>query len=80
MSIRIGSFEAKAQLSRLLREVQRGQSVTITSRGRPVAALVPCPDGSDADVHAAIERMRRLDRVRGVRAEEVSQWVIEGRR
>jgi prevent-host-death family protein len=80
MPIEIGSFEAKAQLSRLLREVQRGQRFTITSRGRPVAALVPCAETGAADVLSAIEGMRSLAKVRGVSAESVSQWVSEGRR
>jgi len=36
----IGAFEAKAQLSRLLRAVEAGEQFTITVRGRPVADLV----------------------------------------
>ena len=38
----VSSTEAKAQLNALLAEVERtGASVTITSRGRPVAVLSP---------------------------------------
>jgi len=37
----IGAFEAKAQLSRLLRAVENGEQFTITVRGKPVADLVP---------------------------------------
>jgi prevent-host-death family protein len=38
----VSSTEAKAQLNALLAEVERtGSPVTITSRGRPVAVLVP---------------------------------------
>ena len=37
----IGVYEAKTQLPRLLDEVERGESVTITRHGRPVARLVP---------------------------------------
>jgi prevent-host-death family protein len=39
--------EAKAQLSRLLRRVKRGERVTIYERGRPVAQLVPAEAESD---------------------------------
>ncbi len=39
--IKIGSFEAKTHLSRLLLEVQDGAEVTITKRGKPVARLIP---------------------------------------
>ena len=37
----IGAFEAKTHLSELLQRVQRGQSITITNRGKPVAQLIP---------------------------------------
>jgi len=41
MDTSIGAFEAKAQLSRLLRAVEEGERFTITVRGKPVADLVP---------------------------------------
>ncbi len=41
MDASIGAFEAKAQLSRLLRAVEQGERFTITVRGKPVADLVP---------------------------------------
>ncbi len=37
----IGAFQAKTELSRLLREVQAGKSFVITQRGTPVAELKP---------------------------------------
>ena len=36
----IGAFEAKNKLSALLDQVERGEEVVITRRGRPVAKLV----------------------------------------
>jgi prevent-host-death family protein len=41
---RVGIREAKANLSRLLRDVQRGEVVTITDHGRPVARLLAVVD------------------------------------
>jgi prevent-host-death family protein len=38
---RIGAYEAKTHLPRLLDEVERGGSITITKHGRAVARLVP---------------------------------------
>ena len=35
---------AKARLSELLRDVERGESITITRNGKKVAALVPIED------------------------------------
>lgn len=36
-------FEAKTHLSRLVRQVKAGQTITLTERGRPVARVVPLP-------------------------------------
>ncbi|MFZ5675928.1 MAG: type II toxin-antitoxin system Phd/YefM family antitoxin [Pseudomonadota bacterium] len=36
----IGAFEAKNRLAALLDAVERGEEITITRRGRPVAKLV----------------------------------------
>jgi prevent-host-death family protein len=38
--LEIGAFEAKNRLAALLDAVERGEEVTITRRGKPVAKLV----------------------------------------
>lgn len=43
-SLTIGIREAKAQLSRLVSEAERGTEWIITDRGRPVAKLAPLSD------------------------------------
>ena len=53
----IGVREAKAQLSRLLKEVARGAEWTITDHGRPVAKLVP-PTGPERTVQERIEMLQ----------------------
>jgi prevent-host-death family protein len=37
----IGAYDAKTHLSRLLEEVEAGETITITKHGRAVARLVP---------------------------------------
>lgn len=37
----VGAYEAKTYLPRLLEQVERGETVTITKHGREVARLVP---------------------------------------
>jgi prevent-host-death family protein len=54
---RTGVREAKARLSKLLRDVQRGQEWVITERGSPVARLAPI---SGRRLSLA-ERIRRLE-------------------
>lgn len=45
----IGIRELRQQASRYLRDVQRGETIEVTDRGRPVARLVPVPTaGLDA--------------------------------
>ena len=35
--------DLKSRLSRYLRQVQRGETVVVTLRGKPIARLVPLP-------------------------------------
>jgi prevent-host-death family protein len=48
----VGVRELRQRASELLRLVERGETVEITDRGRPVALLTPTPQGSP------LERMR----------------------
>jgi prevent-host-death family protein len=56
----VGTFEAKTHLSALLERVARGEEITITRHGRPIARLVP--------VAAAPERARLADTVARLKA------------
>ncbi len=80
MESSIGAFEAKAQLSRLLRAVEQGEHFTITVRGRPVADLVPHRAASSQAVAAAVEALQAFPRIRGVSDADVASFVAEGRR
>lgn len=42
----VGIRELRQRASELLRHVERGESIEITDRGRPVAILSPLPAGS----------------------------------
>lgn len=55
----VGAFEAKTKLSELLDMVERGEEVTITRHGEPVAKLVPVRgDAEQARVKALIEEIK----------------------
>jgi prevent-host-death family protein len=45
----VGIRELRQRASELLRLVERGETVEITDRGRPVAVLSPMPSGSTLD-------------------------------
>lgn len=59
----IGAFEAKTQFSKLLQRVQRGEEITVTLRGKPVAKLVPVKPGFDREkARKAMEDLRAIGR------------------
>jgi prevent-host-death family protein len=76
----IGAYEAKTHLPRLLDQVERGDTVTITKHGRAVARLVPFSSRSSITPEAVIAALRTA-RV-GVRrgGDSVREMVEEGRR
>jgi len=55
----VGSYEAKTHLPRLLERVERGESITITRHGKPIARLVPAvPVVAQPGVAELLEAMR----------------------
>lgn len=53
----VGVRELRQRASELLRRVDRGETIEVTDRGRPVAMLSPPPEGSPLD------RLRALGEV-----------------
>lgn len=57
----IGAFEAKNTLSALLDRVEKGEEITITRRGTPVAKLVPAKPTFDREkARAAVQGLLEL--------------------
>ena len=77
----VGSYEAKTRLPELLRAVERGEVVTITRRGEPVARIVAVEPGADESTTAVIERIKAArSRRPSVTTEEILAARDEGRR
>ena len=53
----IGIRELRQQASKHLRDVERGETIEVTDRGRPVALLVPLPRTGAAEQLIASGRM-----------------------
>lgn len=68
----IGAYEAKTHLPALLERVARGESITITRRGKPVAELRPVGGNDPAKSRAATERLEALRRSRPAGREPIS--------
>ena len=77
----IGAYEAKTHLPRLLNRIARGESLTITRHGRPVARLVPVEDDDRERARRAARRIvERRSRLRRAPLAELIDSVHEGHR
>jgi prevent-host-death family protein len=76
----IGAFEAKTHLSHLLDQVQRGETITITRHGKPVARLVPVGGSSRDDRLRAIAQLKELRKGQTLGGLSVRELIDEGRR
>ncbi len=74
----IGVYEAKTQLPRLLDEVERGETITITRHGRPVARLVPL-GGRRRSVQEAIEALEAFRQTHTLGGITIKELIEEGR-
>jgi prevent-host-death family protein len=76
----VGAFEAKTRLGQLLDQVERGEEVTITRHGRPVAKLVPVDTGFDrAKARRAAAGLREASRGLTLGGLRIKDLVNEGR-
>ena len=67
----IGIRELRQHASRYLRDAQRGETIEITDRGRPIARLVPPADGG------AVERLIAAGRLAPPRRDVPDPAVLE---
>lgn len=56
----IQSSDAKAHLTQLLDEVERGETIIITRHGRPIARLVPEAQRRQEEIDKAIASLKEL--------------------
>jgi prevent-host-death family protein len=77
----VGAYEAKTHLPRLLDEVEKGATITITKHGKPVAVLSP-PPPARPDARVAIEAWRKYREEQNIRLGPgltIRQLIEEGR-
>lgn len=75
----VGAYEAKTHLPRLLKQVEAGQSVTITRNGRAVARLTPVSNAQDAATRIIALRKTAARPARGGKL-SMRALIDEGRR
>ena len=76
----IGAFEAKTHLPQLLERVARGESLTITKYGKPVARLVPVDSCRKQAREAAARIIERRQNIERVSLQQLLATVHEGHR
>lgn len=76
----VGSYEAKTHLPKLLERVARGERITITKHGQPVAMLVPVEPGSQCSPEEAVKEMLEFRKGRKLGGLSIRDMIEEGRR
>lgn len=76
----IGAYAAKTHLPRLLDEVEKGERITITKHGRPVAMLVPPGADIPLDAEDLMRRMREFRQGHSLGGITIRELIEEGRR
>ncbi len=77
---KVGSYQAKTHLPRLLKRVERGERITITRHGVAVAMLVPVEQASKLDRKAAVAAMKAFSQGRRLEGISIRELIEEGRK
>ncbi len=75
----VSAFDAKTHLSSLIRDVEKGNSYTITRRGRPVARLEPVESPAAESVRKLLEGFHAV-RMRAKGRGGIREMIEEGRK
>ncbi len=78
--LEVGSYEAKTHLPRLLERVARGERITITRHGVPVALLIPVGGRQTGSAAEIVEQLRVFRKGRKRGGITLRRMIEEGRR
>ena len=76
----VGAYEAKTHLPKLLDRVSKGERITITKHGVPIAVLRPIDPEKDVDVSATIAALQKFRRQNRLSGHSIREMIEEGRR
>ena len=76
----VGAYEAKTHLPQLLERVAKGETITITRHGVPVARLVPVNGNTKPGVKQTIEAILEFRQAHPLYGDDLKDWINEGRR
>jgi prevent-host-death family protein len=76
----VGAYEAKTHLPRLLERVSKGERITITKHGIPIAVLQPFDNSKNTDVRSTITELHKFREKNTLRGLLIRELIEEGRR
>jgi len=76
----VGSYEAKTHLPALLARAAKGEQITITKHGVPVAKLVPVETSGKRDRAEVIRQLEEFGKGRSLKGITIRELIEEGRR
>ena len=76
----VGAYEAKTHLTQLLKRVARGEKITITKHGIPVATLQPADSSKKMPVREIIDQLKRFRSGHRLDGLSIRDMIEEGRR
>lgn len=76
----VGAYEAKTHLARLLERVAKGERITITRHGVPVAILQPYEPEKRVDLESVIAQLRDFREGKTLAGTSIRDMIEEGRR
>jgi len=77
---KVGAYEAKTHLPKLLERVSKGERIAITKHGVPVAVLQPFDPGKNADIEKTIRDLREFRERNILSGVSVREMIEDGRR
>lgn len=76
----VGVYDAKTRLPSLLEKVRKGQQVTITKHGVPIALIVPYRVSASPSIDETIAKIKKLRKGVSLGGQTVRQAMEKGRR
>jgi prevent-host-death family protein len=76
----VGAYEAKTHLPKLLERVAKGEKITITKHGVPVATLQPADSAKSTPVRDVIDQLKRFRSGHRLEGQSLRDMIEEGRR
>ena len=78
--IKVGSYEAKTHLPKLLEKAAKGERITITKHGAPLVLLTPAVPERKKPVARVIEELRKFRKNHTLGDVSLRELIAEGRR